>query len=452
VLRAKDLDDSILDLDDLDDDDPDRFRVARDGDHLMCPFQCDECHFWNVHKVQSNEAGDPKDRLFLLAVRRAILDSFWARESATVEANAREARRYVFEASLMGIVRPYPVRGPFPMKDEWGMGPAAVLLMRSLDKGKNAEFVQYETIRKVRSHFSNFVHTIPGGIGDMFISSDNVVNGISKSATNTPWFKRFMKGCHSRMGDVWCPDRPLTMREGLVCQSMLEEDWKTFEKDQTGRLKTAITGMMITVGLGGGMRGEEMVRVDVGLIRKHWADGLAHPEEAHVPLAMAGRFKRQVGEKVYVQPLALESESGLQYRLWMHRTLQEYARIGVVDGPVFRAAIKKPGQAVGGYKRARVGDMNMVFIPLLLRVQEKYPETIGQDVQVEEEYSALRSFKRGATSQARIKEIPPDVIEANNRWRKEERARGSTPHMALLERYADGKAMIPVLVRFSKML
>jgi hypothetical protein len=93
-----------------------------------------------------------------------------------------------------------------------------------------------------------------------------------------------------------------------------------------------------------------------------------------------------------------------------------------------------------------------VCIPLLLRVQEKCPETIGPDVQVEEEYSAGRSFMRGATSQARIKEVPIDVIEANNRSRKEERARGSTPHMALLERYTDGKAMVPVLIRFSKML
>jgi hypothetical protein len=322
----------------------------------------------------------------------------------------------------MGIVKPYPTRGPFPVEDDWGMGLAAVLLMRSLDKGKNSEFVQYETIRKVRSHFSNFIHTIPGGIGDMFITSDNVVNGISRSATNTPWFKRFVKGCHSRMGDGWCPDRPLTMREGLMCQGLLEDDWKTFEHDPIGRLKTAITGMLIGgVGLGGAMRGEEMVRVDIGLIRKHWAEALAHPEEGHLPLAMVGRFKRQVGRKVYVQPLAMESESGLQYRLWMYRTLQEYAGIGVVDGPVFRVTVKKQGQGAG-FKRARVGDLSLVFIPLLLRVQEKYPETITPNVQVEEEYSAGRSFKQGATSQARIKEIPPDVIEANNRWRKEERA------------------------------
>jgi hypothetical protein len=160
------------------------------------------------------------------------------------------------------------------------MTTAIVMLLRSREKGKNAEFVQYETIRKVRSHFSNFMHTMPGRMGDMFITSDNNVNGVSRSGTNTLWFKRFMKGCHSRMGDVWCPDRPLTtMGEALLCQEMLEDDWRgTFERDPVGRLKTALTGLMITAGLGGGMRGEEIVRINIGVIRKHWKEAQTHPE------------------------------------------------------------------------------------------------------------------------------------------------------------------------------
>jgi hypothetical protein len=28
----------------------DRFRVGRDGDHLLCPFQCDLCHFQNIQR------------------------------------------------------------------------------------------------------------------------------------------------------------------------------------------------------------------------------------------------------------------------------------------------------------------------------------------------------------------------------------------------------------------
>jgi hypothetical protein len=141
----------------------------------------------------------------------------------------------------------------------------------------------------------------------------------------------------------------------------------------------------------------------------------------------------------------------------MHKALQEHGKAGTFEGPMFRVEEKqKHGARVGGrgYRRAKVGDLDMVLRPLvlLLRVQEKHAEIIGANVNVEEEYSARKSFKRGATSQALNKKIPQDVIEANNRWRKDEKSRGSTPHMALLERYADARAVVPLLVRFSGML
>jgi hypothetical protein len=75
-----------------------------------------------------------------------------------------------------------------------------------------------------------------------------------------------------------------------------------FKSDPEGRLKTAVAGVMITAGLGGGVRGEELNRLDIGIIRKHWKEAVNHPEIAHVPLGMVGRFKKTVGEKMYIQP------------------------------------------------------------------------------------------------------------------------------------------------------
>jgi hypothetical protein len=155
-------------------------------------------------------------------------------------------------------------------------------------------------------------------MGKMFIASETNVSGMTRSPTNSLWFKRFMQGCHRQMGDVWCPDRPLTMREALTIQENLKKDWATFDRDAEGQLKTAIAGVMITAGLGGGMRGEELNRLDIGIIRKHWTEAVNHPKIAHVPLGMVGRFKRTVGEKMYIQPLTLRSKSGLEYGLWMY--------------------------------------------------------------------------------------------------------------------------------------
>ena len=434
-----------MEPDDLVDEDPHRHQEARDGDHLMCPFQCDACHFVNIHGTLPVPR-NPQDDLCLAAIRRANLDALWARERATVEANRREATIFMREACTMGFANPYPPRGPWPPEDIWGMKTAIVILQRSLSPGKNANFVQFETIRKTRSHFSNFIHTIPGGMGEMFIAAESNVSGMTRSPTNSVWFKRFMQGCHRRMGDVWCPDRPLTMKEALAIQEDLERDWDELEKDPPGRLRTALTGVMITAGLGGGMRGEELNRLDLGIIRKHWIHAVNHPDVGHIPLGMVGRFKRTVGEKMYIQPLAFKSRSGLEYRLWMFRMMGEYARAGIGSGPVFRRPKNKRTQKV---ERARVGDITLLLHLALARVQARLPTLIGEETKIEEEYSASRSFKRGATAQARNMEIPKDVIEANNRWRQKEKARGSTPHMSLLERYTDAQASVPLLTRFS---
>lgn len=430
---------------DLVDDDPTRYQEARDGDHLMCPFQCDLCHFVNIHKCLPVPSRS-QDELCMIVIRRANLDALWARERATVESNRREANIFVQEGSTMGFVNPYPPRGPWPMEDEWGMKTAMVMLQRSLAPGRNASLVQYETIRKTRSHMSNYIHTVPGGMGEMFIASESNVSGMTRSPTNSIWFKRFMQGCHRRMGDVWCPDRPLTMPEALAIQDDLERDWEDFARDPEGRLKTAIAGVMITAGLGGGMRGEELNRLDLGIINKHWNAAVNHSEAPHIPLGMVGRFKRTIGEKVYIQPLAVKSRSGLEYRLWMYRMIMEYANIGITTGPVFRRIRKNPSDKI---ERARVGDINLLFHPALTRVQVRLPNLIGVESKVEDEYSASRSFKRGATAQARNMDIPKDVIEANNRWRVKERSRGSTPHMSLLERYTDARASVPLLIKFS---
>jgi hypothetical protein len=73
-----------------------------------------------------------------------------------VKANRQEAAIFIEEGKAMGFVNLYPPRGPWPIDDLWGMKTATVILQRSLSPGKNAAFVQYETIRKTRLHVSNF--------------------------------------------------------------------------------------------------------------------------------------------------------------------------------------------------------------------------------------------------------------------------------------------------------
>jgi hypothetical protein len=247
------------------------------------------------------------------------------------------------------------------------------------------------------------------------------------------------------MGDIWIPDRALTIRELLCCQTLLESDWELFEGDEHGQLKTALTAVSLIGGFAAGLRGEEIVRMDLGAIRKHWNESMEHPDAPHVPLMLAGRFKREIGEKLFCQPLALESKSGLKIRLWMFRLIGAYDKLKVVDGPVFRTA----GKVQGTIRRAQIGDLDPMLHAVLKRVQLQWPSVIPDSVDVENEYSMFRSIRRGSTSQAQNVQLPKEVIEANNRWRKALKARGLTPGMSMMERYSEARASVLTLIRYS---
>ena len=76
------------------------------------------------------------------------------------------------------------------------------------------------------------------------------------------------------MGDVWMPDRPVTIQELLKCLYLLQEDWVLFERDDEGRRKTASTACMLIAGFFAALRGEEIIRADVGAMRKFWNEAV----------------------------------------------------------------------------------------------------------------------------------------------------------------------------------
>ena len=129
VLSPTDLEDAILDPEDWGDkeEDPDRFRRARDGDYLLCPFQCDGCVFFNVKKYHPPDtpSRNARDELLMICIRRIILDSFWARESSTVAKNLLDAKRFVEQSKQLGVGDPLPARNPFPIGDHSGFLVAA---------------------------------------------------------------------------------------------------------------------------------------------------------------------------------------------------------------------------------------------------------------------------------------------------------------------------------------
>eukprot|EP00978_Attheya_sp_CCMP212_P013320 scaffold33445_cov54-Attheya_sp.AAC.2 len=118
-----------------------KFLEGRKGDHLMVPFQCDECHFRNI-TGRNPTSWKASDSEMLEFTRRANLDAFWDRSRNTVSSNLSDAWRMENMGKRLGMRPMAPPMGPFPLKDIMGMRFAIAILDRSLGVGQNEEFVQ----------------------------------------------------------------------------------------------------------------------------------------------------------------------------------------------------------------------------------------------------------------------------------------------------------------------
>ncbi len=83
-------------------------------------------------------------------------------------------------------------------------------------------------------------------------------------------------------------------------------------------------------------------------------------------------------------------------------------------------------------------------------VQQREPDLVEVDVVVSEEYGISRSFRRGATSEARARGVDPADIDLTNRWRNFEEAKGRRPRMAMRDHYSDIRLLVPALIKFSE--
>ena len=61
-------------------------KYARNGDHLMVPFECDRCIFWKL-KCPRFIPGNYQDEMLSDCICQANLNDFWSRASSTVNRN-----------------------------------------------------------------------------------------------------------------------------------------------------------------------------------------------------------------------------------------------------------------------------------------------------------------------------------------------------------------------------
>ena len=84
------------------------------------PFQFDLCHFRNLK--QRDPGHSDLDIRSVVAIRRAYLDAFWARESETVGATRREGVKIGKLGDLTGLHNLFRQQVLFLLKIHWEWG------------------------------------------------------------------------------------------------------------------------------------------------------------------------------------------------------------------------------------------------------------------------------------------------------------------------------------------
>jgi hypothetical protein len=305
-----------------------RFNEARPGDHLLCPFQCDLCHFRNVHGCDPKEGSEGHAR-FQADVRRAILDSFWARTTSTVASNLHEMRQYLRMAGLYELDVSLPLRvprGPVPLDDSWGVLAACAMLRRSLDQGRNSRTIQFSTVRRLRTAVSNYTAMAQGRWGPTTIAGDKYKQRFTEAPTTSLFFEHFVQGCHARMGDVVVRDQALTIDVLAGLLELLEGEFYGPARTDVSKFEVTLLGAALTLGFSTALRGEEFGCCLLGQTADETVQSLRHPRRPHVMVVLKGIFKGQGGiERHHRFPLAPSSGSGvLQNEIWLLRLLEQY--------------------------------------------------------------------------------------------------------------------------------
>ena len=422
--------------------DADKFVVARDGDWIIAPFQCEHCWFVKFCGKPPNMRR-PSDRYKWSLIRRANLDIFWSREKATVTSQHNRLAEIIRRVSLWGWPLDFLPRFPPRFEnDASDMMMAMLMLEKSREPGRNANYTQYDTLRQFRSAISN----VYGGSGEVGIENGVLktrrgeVQHLHNDPMQSSLMERFMVGMKNRMPVESQRNLPLL---GTVVAAMLELMGKEAFDDRTDNersRKLIMCGGYIAVTYGYSLRGYEGFWVDGDRLIEHINLG-AHDKKPHVVIALLGRFKAEGGDRMHTFVLSNETGSGVRIRHWLEKVVE-----------ILRKEKKKACPAFcdeDGYM-LNAKYIEKIMHPILkkvLRAAKNKNDMSAKDI--EDSYRCGRSFRRGAENTALLNGVDKETINFVHRWSEFESKAGKTPGFNMLRHYAEGVVQRPLMLKFT---
>ena len=116
------------------------------------------------------------------------------------------------------------------------------------------------------------------------------------------------------------------------------------------------------------------------------------------------------------------------------------AKEGYYRGPAF-------GHADGSV--ASLHEYDGILHHFLMMIQQENHELISEEDDVQSNYSLFRTFRKTAEARARATGLDASILNAMNRWRTIENAKGGHPCFNMIEHYSNARDLMPVMRRYS---
>ena len=234
--------------------------MARDGDWFSNPFQCETCWFRNCFGV-SPICQITGDAYLVYLMRRANLDMFWSREASTIKSQFGRAKEMIRRHEAWGheCRSLFPKLGTHSTLDENGMVQAMTILEKSRERGRNAEYTQFGTIRQLRTTVSN-IYTGSAEVrveSGVLKSRKGEVLHIHDNPMQSVFIERFMVGLQHRMPIDSKRDTPLLGHDVAGMLGQMEEELEKRTTSPARKRLLTMNGGYITVIYSYLLRGNE---------------------------------------------------------------------------------------------------------------------------------------------------------------------------------------------------
>ena len=423
--------------------------MARDGDWFSNPFQCETCCFRNCFGISPNRESAGDDYLLSL-IRRANLDMFWSREASTIRGQFGRVKEMIrrHEAWSQECRSLFPRLGTHSSVDENGMVQAMMMLEKSREPGRNAEYTQFDTVRQLRTTVSN----IYAGSAEVRVESGVLksrrgeVLHIHDDPMQSVFMEKIVLGLQHRMPVETKRDTPLL---GHVVAGILKvmEDEVQEAKTSAGRKRLlTMCGGYIATTYSYSLRGNEGFWVDGDRLQKYLHLGCSDSYEIpHIAVALLGRFKSEGGDRMHVFTLANVTKSEVRNRWWLERVAKVLAKERRVKSPAF---CDEEGFMLSAQK------VEEVMHPVLRKLQKtnRFGNDIPRSLEIEKTCRCFRSFRRGAENTALRNGVDKETIKFVHRWSEVDKRGGVATGFDMVNHYADGTALRPRMLKFTSMI